>query len=462
VKYIDEKKINGWLERAAAPDDASLERVLERARSLQRLTQEEVAVLIAADKPHQVARLLETAACVKQEVYGRRIVLFAPLYISNVCRNACLYCAFKADNPDVVRRILSAGEIQKEVACLLASGHKRILAVAGEAAPPGRGLTDYYIEAIRAIYAVREGPHYIRRVNINCAPLSVHDFGRLKACGIGTYQLFQETYHEATYRQVHPRGPKSDPDERILAIDRAFRAGIDDIGMGVLFGLYDWRFEVLALLEHVAHLERTFGVGPHTLSVPRVEPAEGAPFTLDLPHGVSDEDFRRIVAVLRLAVPYTGMILSTRETPALRDELVALGISQISAASRTSPGGYAAQKEGACSGQFTLNDHRSLEEVVTALVSGGLLPSFCAACYRKERTGAAFMSLARPGTIKGMCQVNALITLREYLDDFAGPELKRKGYALIRRCRACLDEGTRNKLVRFFQDIDAGVRDAYV
>jgi 2-iminoacetate synthase len=397
------------------------------------------------------------------EVYGRRVVLFAPLYISNLCANNCLYCGFKADNPLTVRKALTAAEITKQTEWLLKRGHKRILMVSGEAAPPRRTNVDYYTESVQAIYAAAVGPHRIKRVNVNCAPLSVEDFKKLKAAGIGTYQIFQETYHDATYRTMHPRGPKSDPDNRIDAVDRAFQAGIDDIGMGVLYGLYNWKFETLGLLSHVEHMEERFKVGPHTISMPRIEPVEGADLTAHIPHQVSDADFKRLVAILRLAVPYTGLILSTRETAVMRDELVTLGISQVSAESRTAPGGYSSDDNNDGTDiQFTVGDQRTLDEVIGALVQGKFMPSFCAACYRKGRTGEAFMDLAKPGTIKGKCDINALITLKEYLDDFASPGVKKEGYLLIDKVKQTLDPKTVEQLSRFFAGIDQGKRDEYV
>jgi 2-iminoacetate synthase len=289
----------------------------------------------------------------------------------------------------------------------------------------------------------------------------VEEFKKLKKAGIGTYQLFQETYHEPTYRLVHPAGPKSNPDDRIAAIDRAFEAGIDDLGIGVLYGLYDYRFETLALLEHIEALEDKFGLGPHTISVPRLEPALGSEFSKNSPYKVSDEDFKKVVAILRLSVPYTGMILTTRETPAMRDELFNLGISQISAESRTAPGGYTVDQE-AQSSQFALSDGRSLDEIISTLIEKKNIPSFCAACYRRARTGEVFMNLAKPGTIKGKCNLNALITLKEYLDDFASGGVKEAGYSLIEEVKENLDEENRIILEKYFKDIDRGLRDEYV
>jgi 2-iminoacetate synthase len=348
----------------------------------------------------------------------------------------------------------------RQTEILLKKGHKRVLVVAGEAPPKGKSSADYYVEAINAVYSARAGEDKIKRVNINCAPLSVEEFKKLKNAGIGTFQIFQETYHGETYGKMHPSGPKSDPDNRLDAIDRAFAAGIDDVGIGVLYGLYDYKFETLAMLSHVEYLEKKYNVGPHTISVPRIEPAPGVELTKNIPYEVSDMEFKKIVAVLRLSVPYTGMILSTRECPSLRDELFDLGISQISAASRTSPGGYGESEDAGV--QFELGDNRSLDEVMGTLIEKGFIPSFCAACYRSSRTGEAFMNLAKPGTIKGKCTMNALITLREYLDDFASEDVKRKGYAMIKKEEEKLSPEEKQSLRRFYEDIDKGLRDEYV
>ncbi len=459
MKYIDEVKITTVLQGTKDAGPQVIERILAKSLGLQRLSLTESAALLQATDPASVAKIFKTASIVKEEIYGKRVVLFAPLYISNICANDCVYCAFKSSNKEIKRKALSIEEIKDETRWLLSRGHKRILMVAGEAAPEGKTNIEYLTEAVKAIYSVEFGPHRIKRVNVNCAPLSVEEFQQLKAAGIGTYQIFQETYHDQTYKQVHPSGPKSDPDNRITAVDRAFTAGIDDIGIGALYGLYDHRFETIALLTHVQHMEKRFGVGPHTISVPRIEPALGVQFSNHPPHQVSDEEFKKIVAVLRLSVPYTGIILSTRETASLRDQLFDLGVSQISAGSRTSPGGYATDDEN---GQFITGDHRSLDEVIASLIDHGFIPSFCAACYRKERTGEAFMSLARSGTIKGKCSMNALVTLKEYLDDFASFEVKEKGYALIHKLAEELAPAEKELLQNFFTHINKGVRDEYV
>lgn len=461
MKYINENKIISLLSGAEKAAPSRIDEILNKSKSLKRLTLEESSVLLSVQDKKSIKKIFNAASFVKNKIYGKRVVLFAPLYISNICANSCVYCAFRSDNPLVKRKALTMEEIKTEVKWLLGRGHKRILVVAGEAKGSAKN-TDYYVNSVKAVYSVKVGPHKIKRVNINCAPLSIDEFKKLKSSGIGTYQLFQETYHDKTYRDVHPHGPKSDPDNRLDAIDRAFLAGIDDVGIGVLYGLYDYKFETLAMLMHIEHLEKRFNVGPHTISIPRIEPALGSEFSINSPYKVTDEDFKRIVAVLRLSVPYTGIILSTRETAQMRDELFNLGVSQISAESTTSPGGYSRVNKDNKDTQFTLNDHRSLDEIMSALIKKGMIPSFCAACYRKERTGEAFMNLAKPGTIKGKCSINALITLKEYLDDFASPGVKKIGYKLIGDMKKTLDKNSITELSKFFDNIDKGVRDEYV
>jgi 2-iminoacetate synthase len=462
MKYINEDKINNLLVSEAKVDAAKLNTILDKAKLLKRLSFPESAALLSVSDPVYIQKIFNAASFVKDKIYGRRVVLFAPLYISNLCRNSCLYCAFKSDNALIKRKALTPSEITSQTEWLLRQGQKRILMVCGEAAPEGKSNIDYYVEAVKAIYSAEVGKNKIKRVNVNCAPLSVKDFKKLKKSGIGTYQLFQETYHHETYLRMHPKGPKSDPDNRLDAIDRAFSVGIDDIGIGVLYGLYDYKFETLGLLSHVEHMEKRFNVGPHTISVPRIEPAAGVELSLNPPHKLSDEEFKKVVAVLRLSVPYTGIIMSTRETPQMRDLLLSLGVSQISAASRTSPGGYSDLEREGATGQFSLSDHRSLDEIVETLINHDYIPSFCAACYRKERTGEAFMQLAKPGTIKGKCSMNALITLKEYLDDFASDKVKAIGYKMIGRYFKDLDGDSQKRLKLFFAHVDSGVRDEYV
>ncbi|MGD9159511.1 MAG: [FeFe] hydrogenase H-cluster radical SAM maturase HydG [Desulfobacteraceae bacterium] len=460
--YINETKINDLLDSEKDPDYEKFDAILKKAKGLNRLSLAETALLLNTEDPERLEKIYITAREVKEEIYGKRLVLFAPLYVSNLCRNKCLYCAFRADNNLLKRISLSAPEIQRQVEYLLKRGHMRILLVAGESQVKGKKPVEYYCECIRAIYGVSSGPHHIKRVNINCAPLNVDEFRMLKSTGIGTYQVFQETYHEETYGKVHVSGPKSDPDNRIDAIDRAFEAGIDDVGIGPLFGLYDYRFEALGLLMHIEHLEEKFGVGPHTISMPRIEPALGSDLSNNVPYRVSDEDFKKLVAILRLSVPYTGMILSTRESPEMRNDLFNLGISQISAESQTIPGGYTDRDDTDIGSQFTLMDHRSLDEIICRLIQDGFIPSFCAACYRKERTGKKFMSLAKPGLIKKQCRLNALITLREYLDDFASEKVRNTGYAFIEQQKNILSGAELNILEEFYDAVDAGKRDNYM
>lgn len=457
MKHIDEGRIYDLLSKPCNISKAEIDAVLSKSCSLQRLTLKDTATLLMTEDKAMLDKIFAAANFVKEKIYGRRVVLFAPLYISNFCLNRCLYCAFRSDNKITKRRRLDISRIRQQTRWLLERGHKRILLVAGEV----EDEADYYVEAIRAIYSERFGVHAVKRININCAPLEIEEFRKLKKAGIGTYQLFQETYHDTTYRLVHPEGPKSDSDNRIDAVDRAFKAGIDDIGVGVLYGLYDYKFETLALLSHIEYLEKHFGVGPHTISVPRIEPAHGTDFKV--PYPVSDDNFKKLVAVLRLSVPYTGMILSTREPAVLRDELCSFGISQISAESRTSPGGYASADNNSDSDiQFHIGDQRSLDEVIGALISKDFIPSFCAACYRRERTGSVFMDLAKPGLIKHKCSFNAIVTLKEYLDDFASTGVRKAGYSLIEKERRNLDDKSRSELAVFFREIDKGARDCYV
>lgn len=410
--------------------------------------------------PDLLGEMFLTAKETKEIIYGRRLVLFAPLYISNLCNNECSYCAFRIKNNEVNRRALTQEEIAREVRFLIDQGHKRILLVAGEAYPQ-EGL-DYVLKAIDTIYATRHGNGEIRRVNANLAPLSVDEFKRLKSAKIGTYQLFQETYHHDTYQRVHLKGKKTDYDWRVTGMDRAMEAGIDDVGIGILFGLFDWRFEILALMQHIQHLESRFGIGPHTISVPRLEPATGSDLATHPPHPVSDIDFRKIVAILRLTVPYTGIIMSTRETPNIRRETFALGVSQISAGSRTNPGGYCEEDDHPDEAQFSLGDHRSLPEVIRDIATLGYIPSFCTACYRLGRTGGDFMDLAKPGEIKDHCEPNAISTFQEYLEDYADPDTKQVGEKCIAESLSTMPEGTKKRSETLLQKVKAGKRDVFV
>ena len=469
MKYINEEKINNLLANPVKLDSRKLDVILDKAKSLKRLTLEESAVLLSVDDPEYIQKIFDAASFVKDTIYGRRVVLFAPLYISNLCTNNCLYCAFKSDNALAKRKALTIPEISVQTKWLLKRGHKRILMVCGEEIRNGKSNIDYYVKAVETIYRSEVGKHRIKRVNVNCAPLSIDDFKKLKSSGIGTYQIFQETYHQETYLRMHPKGPKSDPDNRITAVDRAFIAGIDDIGIGALFGLYDYKFETLGLLSHVEHMELVNHIGPHTISVPRIEPAIGADLSFNPPHKIHDDEFKKVVAILRLSVPYTGIIMSTRESPKMRDSLLSLGVSQMSAESNTSPGGYSESAEdkaglptGQAGSQFSLGDQRSLDEVIGSLIEHDYIPSFCAACYRMERTGEAFMQLAKPGTIKGKCSINALVTLKEYLDDFASAKVKQAGYKMIEHYYEKLNNVDQDMLKLLISHVDSGIRDEYV
>ena len=464
-------RTNDWLDagevgeilHSAVRDDGKIRQVLQKARELKGLNMAEVATLCHTTTPEQVEELFATARSVKEQIYGHRIVLFAPLYISNVCGNECTYCAFRASNKSLPRTALDKAGIQRDTAELIRQGHKRLLLVAGEGYSAANGGFQYILDAIASVYEVTDATGNIRRLNVNLAPLEVDEFRLLKEAGIGTYQLFQETYHRDTYAAVHLSGKKRDYDWRASALDRAMQAGVDDVGMGVLFGLHDWRFEILSLMQHIRHLEDTFGCGCHTISVPRIEPADHSELSMAPPAQVSDTDFKKIIAILRLAVPYTGLILSTRESADIRRECYALGVSQISAGSRTNPGGYS-EGESAhehAAGQFQLGDHRSLEEIIQELASMGFIPSFCTACYRLGRTGQDFMDLAKPGLIKLKCDPNAVTTFQEYLIDFASEAVRCAGEKAI----DCELEGmgvkARKTSERMLTKIRSGKRDVY-
>jgi 2-iminoacetate synthase len=457
IPVIDEAAILATL-AGKQKDEGRVRAALTKAAEMGGLSAEEVATLVTVSDPELIAELFETARHVKETIYGRRLVLFAPLYISNLCANECLYCAFRAKNTELKRRALNQEEIARETKTLIDEGHKRVLLVAGESYPK-QGFR-FVLDAIETVYRTKNGPGEIRRVNANVAPLTVDEFRQLKTAEIGTYQIFQETYHHQMYHQVHVGGKKVDYDWRIGAIDRAMVAGIDDVGIGVLFGLADWRFEILALLQHIAHLEAKFGVGPHTISVPRLEPATGSDLAAHPPNAVSDLDFRKIVAILRLAVPYTGIIMSTRETANIRRETFALGVSQISAGSRTNPGGYA-EEEAENASQFSLGDHRTLDDVIRDIAGLGYVPSFCTGCYRLGRTGRDFMDLAKPGLIREHCDPNALSTFLEYLLDYGTPETREVGEKAITDFLAVAEPVPRQRAEAMLAKIRAGDRDVY-
>ncbi|MBI5078427.1 [FeFe] hydrogenase H-cluster radical SAM maturase HydG [Candidatus Saganbacteria bacterium] len=450
---LNEKEIQRCLKN---PAREPVEEIVDRALGLKGLSLPETAKLLLTDNEKEIKKISRAASTVKERIYGKRLVLFAPLYTTNECSNNCLYCGFRRGNKELKRKTLSLDEIRGEVKILEAQGHKRILLVAGEE-PKQAGIARLE-EIIKVIYATKTGRGEIRRVNVNVAPMSMEHFRRLKKTGIGTYQLFQETYHRETYARCHPSGPKSDYEYRLTAMDRAIQAGIDDVGIGVLFGLYDYKFEALALLSHARRLEAAYNAGPHTISVPRLEPALGAPLANKPPAPVSDRDFKKLVAVLRLAVPYTGIILSTRETAEMRNELFRLGVSQISAGSRTDPGGYAREKPKAS--QFELYDNRSTAQVIENILRLGYIPSFCTACYRRGRTGENFMGLAKPGEIHNFCLPNALLTFKEYLQDYGDEKLLRSGEEVIRKqLNEIADQPVRAAVLEKLLEIEAGKRD---
>ena len=434
--FIDHQEIQDSLAYADAHknDVAVIDAILEKAKLRKGLTHREASVLLACELEDKNQELYDLAKQIKKDFYGNRIVMFAPLYLSNYCVNGCLYCPYHAKNKHIPRKKLTQEEIKAEVIALQDMGHKRLALEAGE--DPVNNPLEYILESIKTIYSIKHKNGAIRRVNVNIAATTVENYRKLKEAGIGTYILFQETYHKESYEKLHPTGPKSNYAYHTEAHDRAMEGGIDDVGLGVLFGLELYRYEFAGLLMHAEHLEAVFGVGPHTISVPRVCPADDIdPNAFD--NGISDDIFAKIVACIRVAVPYTGMIISTRESQKVRERVLGLGISQISGGSRTSVGGYVEQEpEEESSAQFDVSDSRTLDQVVRWLMELGYVPSFCTACYREGRTGDRFMSLCKAGQIQNCCLPNALMTLKEYLEDYAAPETKAVGEKVIARQQA--------------------------
>lgn len=434
--------------------------LLKKALASKGLNHQEAAVFLEVEDPSILEEIYQAASQVKNAIYGNRIVLFAPLYISNYCVNNCGYCGYKNSNTGFARRKLTQEELAEEVRVLQSLGHKRLVLEAGE--DPIQCPIDYVIESIQTIYSVKVDNGSIRRVNINIAATTVEDYRKLANAGIGTYILFQESYHRPTYAQFHLQGPKRDYDWHTMAMDRAMEAGIEDVGLGVLYGLYDYKYETIAMLMHAEHLEETFGVGPHTVSVPRMCPSEGVDLN-DFPYLVNDDDFKKIVAVLRLAVPYAGMILSTREQSEFRDQIIKLGISQISAGSCTGVGGYVAHNDMNSLGdkpQFEVGDVRSPLEIIKSLCQEGYVPSYCTACYREGRTGDRFMRLAKSGQIHNICQPNSLLTFKEYLLDYGDDEVREMGERVIREGLASIPkESARQATIKRLDQIEAGERD---
>lgn len=460
--FIKESTIEGLLQEARAAEKRQADLIIDKAALGKGLSPEEVAVLLEVDDPVRLDRIYRTANQLKNRIYGKRLVLFAPLYLSNYCVNNCAYCGYRYEHK-FARRRLTMEEIAEEARILESMGHKRLALECGE--DPVHCPIEYVIEAMETIYTTKCKNGSIRRLNVNIAATTVDEYRLLKKAGIGTYILFQETYHRPTYKKMHPSGPKADYDWHTTAMDRAMEGGIDDVGVGALFGLYDYKFEVLGLMYHAQHLEEAFGVGPHTISVPRLRPAPGIDLA-EFPYLVSDADFKKLIAILRLAVPYTGIILSTRERAEFRDELFEVGVSQISAGSCTGVGGYRKENGNGHpvdeSAQFSVGDHRTVDQVIASVCASGYLPSYCTACYRSGRTGDRFMALAKSGKIGLVCQPNAILTFKEYLEDYASPEVKAIGEETIRKH---LDEIPDPKQRRRTEDrlkrIEAGERDLY-
>ena len=430
-EFIDDQEIKDTLAYADANKNNKelILSIIEKAKKLKGISHREASVLLACEDKELIQKVFDLAIKIKEEFYGNRIVMFAPLYLANYCVNGCTYCPYHYKNKHIRRKKLTQEEIKKEVIALQDMGHKRLALETGE--DPVNIPIEYVLESIKTIYSIKHKNGAIRRVNVNIAATTVENYKKLKDVGIGTYILFQETYHKDNYEVLHPTGPKHDYAYHTEAMDRAMEGGIDDVGCGVLFGLEKYRYEFAGLLMHAEHLEARFGVGPHTISVPRIRRADDIdPSTFD--NGIDDDTFAKIVACIRIAVPYTGMIVSTRESQACREKVLQLGISQISGGSRTSVGGYA-EKEAPeeNSSQFDVSDNRSLDEVVNWLMKLGFVPSFCTACYREGRTGDRFMSLCKSGQISNCCLPNALMTLKEYLEDYAESDTKKIGNVLI-------------------------------
>lgn len=460
TEFIDDAEIMETLAYAEANKNNRqlIESILEKARTLKGLNHREAAVLLECELEDENEKILALASEIKQKIYGNRIVMFAPLYLSNYCVNGCVYCPYHHSNKHIKRKKLTQEEIRNEVIALQDMGHKRLALEAGE--DPINNPIEYILESIDTIYSIKHKNGAIRRVNVNIAATSVENYRKLKEAGIGTYILFQETYNKKAYEELHPTGPKHNYAYHTEAMDRAMEGGIDDVGLGVLFGLNLYRYDFVGLLMHAEHLEATFGVGPHTISVPRIRPADDVDPN-NFKNSISDDIFAKIVAVIRIAVPYTGIIVSTRESKKTRERILKLGVSQISGASRTSVGGYVHPKEEEeNTAQFEISDNRTLDEVIYWLLELGYIPSFCTACYREGRTGDRFMRLAKTGQIQNCCHPNALMTLKEYLEDYASARTKALGDSVIEKEIGSIpSEKVRNLVVEHLKNISMGQRD---
>lgn len=447
LKYADEHK----------RDEKLITEILNKAKERKGLSHREASVLLACELEDKNKELYTLAKQIKQDFYGNRIVMFAPLYLSNYCVNGCVYCPYHAKNKHIARKKLTQEQVKAEVIALQDMGHKRLAIEAGE--DPVNNPIEYILECINTIYSVKHKNGAIRRVNVNIAATTVENYKKLKDAGIGTYILFQETYHKESYKKLHPTGPKSNYAYHTEAMDRAMQGGIDDVGLGVLFGLELYRYEFAGLLMHAEHLEAVFGVGPHTISVPRICPADDINPD-EFNNSISDEIFEKIVACIRVAVPYTGMIVSTRESQKTREKVLNLGVSQLSGGSRTSVGGYVEPEQEENSKQFDISDNRSLDEVVNWLIKLGYIPSFCTACYREGRTGDRFMSLCKSGQIQNCCQPNALMTLKEYLQDYASEDTIKAGEKLINdELEHIPNEKVKQIVIDRLEKIQNGIRD---
>lgn len=460
LDFIKNDEINSLIAKGKelVSDKELVREIIEKSKSAEGLTPEETAVLLNLEDKELIEEMFKAARQVKEKLYGKRLVVFAPLYVSNYCVNNCTYCGYKYCNDELKRKKLNKEQLIEEVKVLESLGHKRIALEAGE--DPFNAPLDYILDCIKSIYSIKFDNGSIRRINVNIAATTVEDYKRLKDAEIGTYILFQETYHKPTYERLHVSGPKHNYNYHTTAMHRAREAGIDDIGMGVLYGLYDYKYETLAMLMHAMDLEETTGVGPHTLSVPRIRPAENVSLE-NYPYLVDDEDFKKIVAILRLAVPYAGLILSTREEPGLRDEIIALGVSQVSTGSCTGVGGYSeSYVDPEEKPQFEVGDHRSPVEMIESLMEAGYIPSYCTACYREGRTGERFMEIVKSGELYKICEANALITLKEFIDDYGTDRTREIGDKLIKKSIDEIDnESFRKSVEEKINKISKGTRD---
>ncbi|EPB8146731.1 [FeFe] hydrogenase H-cluster radical SAM maturase HydG [Clostridium perfringens] len=460
LDFIKDDEINSLIAKGKelVSDKELVREIIEKSKSAEGLTPEETAVLLNLEDKELIEEMFKAARQVKEKLYGKRLVVFAPLYVSNYCVNNCTYCGYKHCNDELKRKKLNKEQLIEEVKVLESLGHKRIALEAGE--DPVNAPLDYILDCIKSIYSIKFDNGSIRRINVNIAATTVENYKRLKDAEIGTYILFQETYHKPTYERLHVSGPKHNYNYHTTAMHRAREASIDDIGMGVLYGLYDYKYETLAMLMHAMALEETTGVGPHTLSVPRIRPAENVSLE-NYPYLVDDEDFKKIVAILRLAVPYAGLILSTREEPGLRDEIIALGVSQVSTGSCTGVGGYSeAYSDPEEKPQFEVGDHRSPVEMIESLMEAGYIPSYCTACYREGRTGERFMDIVKSGELYKICEANALITLKEFIDDYGTDRTREIGDKLIKKSIDEIDnESFRKSVEEKINKISNGTRD---